>query len=549
MTSPAPAWTLAERALTLLALNPRLGGIWVKARNGPVRDRFNAACNKLPLPGRRIHPYISDEQLFGGIDITATLQRGSLVSENGVLHDPSTLILTMAERTAGSLAARLAQTLDAADHILIALDEGAESEGAERLPPALSERLAFHLDLGGLRHNDVSIITLPDRADLTTVEISGETIKYLTTLCIQFGVEGIRAPMFAVEAARTHAALFQRQTPNADDLKVAAELVIAPRATCLPSDQTPAQDTSPPLESTTDNSPTNQSAEIIPQDIVIDAIRALLPPDVLARLAKAKAQRSAKSASGSGDSKKGNRRGRPLPSTAGKLNGNNKIDLVATLRAAAPWQTLRRRGSTRTTLAVHPSDIQVKRFKEMSDRLMIFTVDASGSAAMTRLGEAKGAVELLLTQAYARRDHVALVAFRGETAETILQPTRSLVQTKRQLASLAGGGGTPLAAGLKAALELAQQARGRGLTPTIITLTDGRANIALDGTASRIPAGTDAEMMAQNIAAQNIASIVIDVSNRPHRALEALSGHMMAPYIALPRANAQNLSQAISGAL
>ena len=120
---------------------------------------------------------------------------------------------------------------------------------------------------------------------------------------------------------------------------------------------------------------------------------------------------------------------------------------------------------------------------------MIFTVDASGSAAMARLGEAKGAVELLLAQAYARRDHVALVAFRGETAETILQPTRSLVQTKRQLASLAGGGGTPLAAGLKAALDLAQQARGRGLTPTIITLTDGRANLALAGTASRVPAG------------------------------------------------------------
>ncbi|MGB1264268.1 MAG: magnesium chelatase subunit D [Nereida ignava] len=549
MTSPAPAWSVAERALTLLALNPRLGGIWVKARNGPVRDRFNAACDALPLPCRRIHPRVSDEQLFGGVDISATLQKGSIVTEKGLLNDPSTLVLTMAERTEGPLAARLAQTLDAGDHTLIALDEGLDEEGAEQLPPALAERLAFHVDLGGIRHTDVSVITLPSNTDLTTVETPNEVIEYLTSLCIQFGVVGIRAPMFAVEAARTHAALFNRQTPNADDLKAAAELVIAPRATYMPSDQTDAQETPPPPDNTGDNSAANQSAEIIPQDMVIDAIRAMLPPDVLARLAKAKAQRSAKTASGSGDSKKGNRRGRPLPSTTGKLDGTNTIDLVATLRAAAPWQPLRRRGSTRTTLAIRPSDIRVKRFKEMSDRLMIFTVDASGSAAMARLGEAKGAVELLLAQAYARRDHVALVAFRGETAETILQPTRSLVQTKRQLASLAGGGGTPLAAGLKAALDLAQQARGRGLTPTIITLTDGRANIALDGTASRVPAGTDAEMMAQHIAAHNIASMVIDVSNRPHRALETLSSRMMAPYIALPRANAQKLSQAISGAL
>jgi magnesium chelatase subunit D len=533
----------------LLALNPRLGGIWVKARNGPVRDHLNAACDALPLPCRRIHPRISDEQLFGGVDITATLQKGSLVAEKGLLHEPSTLVLTMAERTERPLAARLAQTLDAADHTLIALDEGIDEESAEQLPPALAERLAFHVDLVGLRHTDVSVITLPNRANLAIVEIPNEVIEYLTSLCIQFGVDGIRAPMFAVEAVRTHAALFQRRTPNADDLKAAAELVIAPRATCLPSDQARDQNTSPPTENTADNSTANQSAEIIPQDMVIDAIYAMLPPDVLARLAKAKARRGAKSASGSGDSKKGNRRGRPLPSTTGKLDGTNTIDLVATLRAAAPWQPLRRRGSRQTTLAIRSSDIRVKRFKEMSDRLMIFTVDASGSAAMARLGEAKGAVELLLAQAYARRDHVALVAFRGETAETILQPTRSLVQTKRQLASLAGGGGTPLAAGLKAALELAQQARGRGLTPTIITLTDGRANIALDRTASRVPAGTDAKIMAGHIATQNIASMVIDVSNRPHRALEALSIHMMAPYIALPRANAQKLSQAVSRAL
>ncbi|WP_412509900.1 VWA domain-containing protein, partial [Roseovarius sp. SYSU LYC5161] len=108
-------------------------------------------------------------------------------------------------------------------------------------------------------------------------------------------------------------------------------------------------------------------------------------------------------------------------------------DVIATLRAAAPWQALRaRHGAAR--VVIHPGDIRLRRYEDRSDRLVIFVVDASGSAAMARLAEAKGAVELLLGQAYARRDHVAVVAFRGSAAETLLPPTRSLVQAKRRLA-------------------------------------------------------------------------------------------------------------------
>jgi magnesium chelatase subunit D len=200
-------------------------------------------------------------------------------------------------------------------------------------------------------------------------------------------------------------------------------------------------------------------------------------------------------------------------------------------------------------LLVRPSDIRLKRFVEMSDRVLIFAVDASGSAAMARLGEAKGAVELLLAQAYARRDHVALLAFRGRAAELILPPTRSLVQTKRRLAGLPGGGATPLPMGLQMALEVARQARARGMTPTIALMTDGRGNIALDGSADRTLAEMDSLRLARAIRAAGLPALVIDTANRPQAALQTLAVALDAPYIALPRADAKRLSMALGQAL
>ena len=191
----------------------------------------------------------------------------------------------------------------------------------------------------------------------------------------------------------------------------------------------------------------------------------------------------------------------------------------------------------------------MKRYEEKSDRLLIFAVDASGSAAVSRLNEAKGAVELLLNEAYARRDHVALVAFRGDGADVLLPPTRSLVQTKRRLAALPGGGGTPLASGLKTAAEMAHQAKARGMTPTLALLTDGRANIALDGSPGRMQAGEDAETIARGIRAAETPALVIDVANRPQRDLQGLAETMDATYLPLPRADAERLSTAVSAAL
>jgi magnesium chelatase subunit D len=222
---------------------------------------------------------------------------------------------------------------------------------------------------------------------------------------------------------------------------------------------------------------------------------------------------------------------------------------VATLRAAVPWQALRRAGVPERLIHLRPSDLRVKRSEERSDRVLVFAVDASGSSAMARFGEAKGAVELLLGRAYARRDHVALVVFRGASAELVLPPTRSLVQVKRRLAGVPGGGGTPLAGALQLAEATALRARGRGLSPVVALLTDGRANVALDGTPGRARAEAEAAQAARSLRGLGLPGVVIDTAARPQDGLRLLAASMGAVYLALPRADAQRLSVALEAAL
>jgi len=551
-------WDAACQALRLLAIDPAgLKGISLRGRSGPARQAFVDHLPILPLPRRKFHPTIPDEQLFGGIDLAATLASDKIVFNQGLTGSPATLILTMAERAGADLGAKLAQLLDSdAGHCLILLDEGAED--AEHPPPALTERLAFHLDLDGIGASDLAAadIVATDleqaRKRLPLVPAGTEDITSLVTIAARFGIDSLRAPWLALRAARANAAYHGRDRIAPEDLALAARLVYPSRATMLPAEEEPAppaQDPPAPKDQPADGD-THDPGTDIPDEMLIDAVRALLPAHLLDQLVPAGTTRGAGTSGGAGARHKGNRRGRPLPPRPGRLDGTSRIDLVATLRAAAPWQPMRRKAMpTATGLLIRPSDIRLKRYEDTSDRLLIFVVDASGSAAMSRLGEAKGAVELLLGEAYARRDHVALIAFRGTSAEVLLPPTRSLVQTKRRLAALPGGGGTPLASGLKAAGELAMQARGRGLTPTLAMLTDGRANIALDGQADRTQAGADAVSLAQMIRAQGIPALVLDMSNRPQDTLRDLASHMGAPYIPLPRADAKRLSTAISTAL
>ncbi|APX14183.1 magnesium chelatase subunit D [Tateyamaria omphalii] len=540
-------WHNAALALKLLALDPQgLGGAVIRMRASPDRDALLAGFTPA-LPIRKLPITIPDDQLFGGIDLTATLSSAQLIENKSFFNDPVIAQIPMAERCPPALAAKLAQAADQSlTQGFLLIDEGIEPD--ERAPDPLADRCAFHLAPEG--RNPLVPAGTNSSVPAGTLVKTADAILQLTLLATRFGITSLRAPTLALRTARAHAQLMGRDHLTDTDLEIAATLVYPHRATLIPEDPEDRQSPPPPRESEDCPRGDTQENDAIPDaDMLVDAVKSALPPDLLNGLVPAGTTRKSGGA-GAGQKRTSNRRGRPLPSRPGRLDGTSRIDLISTLRAAAPWQPLRRQQQPdRRGLLIRPSDIRLKRYAEQSDRLLIFAVDASGSAAMSRLNEAKGAIELLLADAYASRDHVALIAFRGTEAETLLPPTRSLVQTKRRLSALPGGGGTPLASGLQHALLLAQQSKGKGLTPTVILITDGRANIALDGTANRAQAADDATAMATALRASKTAALVIDMSNRPQRALQDLSHALDAPYVALPRADAQRLSGAVTSAL
>ena len=560
-------------AARLCAIDPGLGGLILRGGNDWRDAVITTLRDALPAgaPVRRIPAHIDDERLLGGIDLTATLARGAAVSRIGLLAeaDGGAVIMPMAERLSDGTAARIAGALDTGDvvverdgvalrgkarFVVVALDDGIDPD--ERPPVALAERMAFWVDLsatrapfpregGGPGLLGTSPGTLDPRLRGGTVaEPTAKMLKTLVATASAFGIDSARATLFALRAARAAARLAGRTTIADEDLILAARLVLAPRAPRMPAaePEAPPDQAPPPPETDRGEEESGDPGPI--EDIVLAAVLAALPRDVLARIAAGGRRRGAVSrAQGAGERRKSPTRGRPMGTRAGMPGGGRRLSLIDTLRAAAPWQKLR---SGIARVKVRRDDLRIRRFETRAAAVTIFAVDASGSSALARLAEAKGAVELLLAEAYVKRAQVALVAFRGTGADLLLPPTRSLARARRSLAELPGGGGTPLAAGLNAARELAELATSRGRTPFVVVLTDGRANIAADGSTVRAAAEADATAAAKAIGAAGIAAAFVDISARPRPEGAALAAAMGARYLPLPRADAAAMHAAVS---
>ena len=188
--------------------------------------------------------------------------------------------------------------------------------------------------------------------------------------------------------------------------------------------------------------------------------------------------------------------GRPLGSVA----------ITATVAAAATRQ------GGGATLAIEEQDLREAVRQERAANLVVLAVDASGSmGAHGRMAAAKGAVLALLTDAYQRRDRVALVTFRGDAAEIALRPTGSTEVAQARLSELPTGGRTPLAAGIDTALGLVRTATHGGYRPLLVVVSDGRATAAA-GDTDPVRASL---LAAEAVRRAGVSSVVVDAEGAP----------------------------------
>ena len=598
-SSPAPSagcWQDALLAAEVLKAGGRsIGGLWLRARPGGVRDVYCDHLRRLLGPDTswtRMPAAASTAALTGSVDISATATTGRLVVQPGLLAraDGGVLLVPMAERIEARTASLIGAAMDngslplanggsrpdtqqATSFAIVAIDESAGPE--ESLPAALADRLGLFVDLDQIGWSSVVFpdpsAPREDRPRLEDVTIGDELVRLTSAIVAAAGVGSARKLSHVVRISRIVASIEGRHRVTEADvfkaLRLSMGLTLSPTVEAEEpieqqdkpvepqgqSDCQPRPETDGPDE---DPGETQQSLSGL--NDVLCAIEAGHLDDMPEFRRLAGAARNKRGATGkSGIALKAARRGRVIGTSANAPYRDARIHIISTLRAAAPWQSIRQRkrqallaglkGQAPAPRAqprslITRDDYRYQRLRDETSSTAIFLVDASGSTALERLGETKGVIEQLLARCYVRRDEVAMIAFRGTEAQTVLPPTRSLVMAKRQLAGLPGGGPTPLVAGLEKGFDLAMSVRRQGSTPVVVLLTDGRGNIARDGSPDRKLAEEELATLAKQYRSFDMRTVCIDIGRRPREAVSELAGAMGADLHFLRQANVNEVS-------
>ena len=406
-------------------------------------------------------------------------------------------------------------------------------------------------DVGDSEFTSRDINTAKERAPC--VPLTDKQYEAIALLADRLGISSPRKMLQAARVTKIIAALDGKKDVDDESIQTMLRLVLLPHATQLPQSIEEPQEAPPeqPEVDEQEQPETEQRTEKEDDEAetLIESSVANLPADLLAALvARAQKSRQRQTRAGkAGAVIQHKQRGRPVGSRRGDIRRGERLDIAATLRTAAPFQRIRSMHANdgKEIVRIESDDIRVKRFQHRKSSVMIFGVDASGSSAHQRMSEAKGAIELLLADCYTHRTEVALIAFKGDRAELLLPPTRSLVRAKRALSQLPGGGGTPMAAAIESIELLSLSIENSGATPSYVLVTDGAANVSRDGTKSRSAGSEDALTAAKSLARRSFEGILVDTAVRPSPRARDLANALESVYLPLPNASAHSLNSSI----
>ena len=576
-----------RHALELVAVSPGIGGVLLRGEKGTAKSTIVRSLAALLPSGRvrTLALGATEDRVVGGLDLEATLAGGAprlmpgllaevdggicYVDEVNLLDDH--LVDLLLDAAASGLLRVEREGLSASQETAFSL-VGSMNPEEGALRPQLLDRFGLCVDVRGETDPGARVEVIRRRLDFDAdpdgflarwapqeealagrlrearalaprVGLPSPVRDMIVDVCRRAGCAGHRADVVMARAARAEAALAARAEATAEDVEAVAEFVLAHRRRAVPPDAPSAPDRPAPDLTGVDSPGDRQDApdpdpghgpdggererppEPAPERTAeigeTFAVRDLrIGPDQVPRTGSGRRQETI-----SGD-------GRGHYVTARPGRDAHRLALDATLRAAAPHQRDRRAGlgpgDPRRNLAVivEPDDWRQAVRTTQVGSAVILVVDASGSmGARGRMVASKGAVLSLLLDSYVRRDQVALVTFRGTGAEVLVPPTSSVELAEQRLRRMPVGGRTPLSAGLLAADGLAASLRATnpGQRQIVIVVTDGRANVGLDGRVSR-SAQDETITVAARLAGNGCTWLVVDTEHTAGRRTRAAAG-------------------------